>query len=809
MTKSYPQSPKMNFKNHEIYNSYLNSFPLTNDHTRDLIKRGLDEIQISKAQYKTKPSNTSAAAKNALNKISFMYDAEGVPGFYKDKNGAPKQAGVEGLLIPVRDMNGNIISLSVRNDKPKLSNSGKETNKYLAFSSAGKNSGGKVTQTTHCPIINGSAIEKAGNSVRITEGILKADVATALDPDMYCLGMHGLSIPRDLANVVTELEIAELRICLDAGEDSNSDMQQAKAKILKFCEDIGIDYKFETWDAKFGKGIDDVLAAGHKDKIRICTPEEEQKFNKITIDVQGGSLSINATQGEKELIKAGLPIYKRGKKLVRPIIQETDASKGRRTKVAVLHEISEIRMTDYLCQVAYWQRIGFGSEPYLINPPKDVAKTILNRFGAWNFHALSGVILTPTLRPDGSILDKIGYDNATHLYLLDKPEMPPVKYEPTKDDALKSLEMLEDIIAGFPFVDDASKSVALSAMITPIIRGACSVVPMHVISAPTPGTGKSYLLDTVSYITLGQPCPIIAAGKTEEETEKRLGAALLSGQSIISIDNLNGDLYGDALCQIIERPFVTVRILGKSEQVTIESRSTLFANGNNIRLTGDITRRAIQCSLDAKCERPEIREFKFDPVEMVSADRGKYISAILTIIRAYIVAGKPNTIKPKLASFEQWSDLVRSALVWLGRTDPLATIEKARQEDPRLAEMILVFTSIWEATQGEPHTAKELMYLAIEKEETKDKTVYLQPELKEALTLVASDNRGMIDTKRLGMWLGRHKGRVCNGLRLESRTDDHGHAASWWLVDTNDRGLADKSGLKSTEMDIDEDTLPM
>lgn len=812
MTKSYERTPHVTAKNHDIYTSYLKNFSLDRAHESGLKNRGLKLEHISKAEYATKPNSKSDAAQKALNNLVHLHDLNGVPGFYRDKNGGAVQAAVTGLLIPVRDLNGKIVSLSVKNENPKMTNSGKPANKYLAFSSAGKKDGAKVTQTTHCPSLTGTAREISGTTARITEGILKADIATALDPEMYCFGMHGLNIPHDLAQVIEELEICELHICLDAGEDQNSDMKLAKSKLLEFCRNIGIDCVFETWDPEYGKGIDDVLAAGHKDKIQILDEEYTKRIDLRTIEVQGGSLSQNATEGEEELIKAGLPIYQRSKKLVTPVIQEADAPKGRRTKIAVLNEISDTRLTDHLCQVAFWLRVPEDGNSYLINPPPNIAKTILGRFGEWKFPHLSGVILTPTLRNDGTIIEDLGYDEQTRLFLLDKPPMPPLKNEPSKHDALECLNQLETLISGFPFVDEASKSVALSAMITPIIRGACSVVPMHVISAPTPGTGKSYLLDTISYIALGQPCPIMAAGKTEEETEKRLGAALLSGQSIISIDNLNGDLSGDALCQIIERPFVNVRILGKSEQVTIESRTTLFANGNNIRLTGDITRRAIQCILDAEEERPEMREFKFDPVEDVMKDRGQFIAHILTIVRAYIAAGKPNMIKPKLASFEDWSDLVRSCLVWLGRVDPLDTIEKARQEDPKLNEMKLVFAEIWRVTEGQDFTVKQLVGLAIEKhggKEEGEKAVYLQPELKEALTSVAADRRGMICTRRLGHWLSRHKGRICMGLRLENHADKHGHAARWWLVKIHDSGSAEESGSKLIEEEFEEDDMPM
>jgi hypothetical protein len=68
--------------------------------------------------------------------------------------------------------------------------------------------------------------------------------------------------------------------------------------------------------------------------------------------------------------------------------------------------------------------------------------------------------------------------------------------------------------------------------------------------------------------------PVISTGKDEIEMEKRLGAALMTGQPLISIDNISGELGGDALCQIIERPVVDIRVLGVSKKVRIEARGT-------------------------------------------------------------------------------------------------------------------------------------------------------------------------------------------------------------------------------------------
>jgi len=84
--------------------------------------------------------------------------------------------------------------------------------------------------------------------------------------------------------------------------------------------------------------------------------------------------------------------------------------------------------------------------------------------------------------------------------------------------------------------------------------------PLHAIRAFTPGSGKSFLVDLAAVIATGRRCPVIAAGKTEEETEKRLGALLRDAVPVVSIDNVNGELGGDMLCQLMERPLVRVRI---------------------------------------------------------------------------------------------------------------------------------------------------------------------------------------------------------------------------------------------------------
>ncbi|WP_426751575.1 bifunctional DNA primase/polymerase [Myxococcus sp. Y35] len=499
---------------------------------------------------------------------------------------------------------------------------------------------------------------------------------------------------------------------------------------------------------------------------------------KPVIELVAGRLAEIASEAEDALVQARVPIYVRGARLVRPVVEEAEAAHGRRTKIARLAKLEGTYTRDLMARHAKFARFDKrAGELVTADPPLDVAQTVLAREGEWRFPTLAGVITCPTMRPDGSILSAPGYDAETRLVLMAPPNMPAIPDAPTPHDAQKALAVLLALLDEFPFVDDASRSVALSAIITPVVRGAFPVSPGHVFSASTPGTGKSFACDVAAAVALGQPMPVMSAGPSEEEMEKRLSSAIMTGQPLVSLDNVSAPLGGDALCQILERPIVEVRVLGKSELIRVESRSTMYATGNNILLRGDVTRRMLLARLEANMERPELRAFKRNPVAEVLADRGRYVAAALTIARAYVVAGRPACAAAPLASFQGWSDTVRSALIWLGCADPCATMETARAEDPLMAMHRSVLTA-WAERLGTGaekwRTAADLLK---EAERFDPHSPALQA-FKDAISAVSS-NRGRPDGRTLGKWLSKHKGRPVDGLRIVGQSDHHG--SRWWV----------------------------
>jgi hypothetical protein len=503
-------------------------------------------------------------------------------------------------------------------------------------------------------------------------------------------------------------------------------------------------------------------------------------------------ISLLTTRTQQMLINARVPFYQRGGELVRPIIRTVKAAHGRLTKTALLKLITPVFMRDTMCRHSHWERCNPTTLEWLkTTAPMNVALTLLARDGVWGFPEIVGIIATPTMRPDGSLLLKQGYDPATRLLLIEPPKMPEIPDQPTREDALKALALLEDLISESPFDDEASRAVALSGLITPVVRGAFPVAPMHVSSAPVAGSGKSFLWDLVAAISAGQQrMPVMAAGN-EEETMKRLAGVLLTGQPLISIDNVNGELKGDLLCQAIEQHILDVRPLGRSDIIRIETGGvTIFATGNNITIVGDLCRRTITSRLDAKLENPQLKPYRNDPIRTILDDRGTYIAAGLTICRAYIVAGRPGLL-PRLASFEGWSDTVRSALVWLGKSDAIDTMQSIRDEDPQRVALSDLLHA-WSQDQGVGAGTSVPLAVIIDKSVATEKLGGIEtgefkyPDLNAAVraatSLIAGPTMGAkCDPARFGQYCKAMKGRIVDELRLVNRPSTRGGAATWWV----------------------------
>jgi hypothetical protein len=508
-----------------------------------------------------------------------------------------------------------------------------------------------------------------------------------------------------------------------------------------------------------------------------------------TIQIVGGQLPRVINETEDALVASGLPIFSRAGTLVEPTSEDMLAAGGHKTRVAQLHAFSSDSFLRPVAECATFQKFNIKQNSWLeIDPPTQLVRTVLANPRCYKFPRVSGVITTPTLRPDGSLLDDAGYDIETELFLLPGVQLPPIPQHPTKDQARTALAILTDLFSEFTFKGMGSdpdhlrlnRSVALSGLLTVLVRGSLPTAPMHLVRAHTPGTGKSYLIDTVAVVTTGRLCPVLTPSRNKEETEKRLHSVILNGLAIISLDNCTHDLGGELLCQIAERSVIRIRILGRNDIPECECHTALFATGNNITFKGDMVRRGIVCNLEARDERPELREFKRDALKTARANRATYVAAGLTIMRAYLAAGAPAVCGP-FGSYAEWSTMVRSPLVWLGEPDPVASVDATLIEDPELADLRELFEWwLGELKLDEGYASARLAEIGNERP-----AGFNPNPLKELFLRVVGDKNGGISTKRLGEWLSRSCGRVVRigGHRywLLKGRDAHTHAALFRL----------------------------
>jgi putative DNA primase/helicase len=194
-------------------------------------------------------------------------------------------------------------------------------------------------------------------------------------------------------------------------------------------------------------------------------------------------------------------------------------------------------------------------------------------------------------------------------------------------------------------------------------------------------------------------------------------------------------------------------------------------------------------TLDPACETPATRRFKGDPLGQVQRQRALYVGYALTIVRAYVQAGYPAQSLLPLNSYGQWTQLVRSALVWLGIEDPATAIFESMNDDPD-TETLGRILALWHAKyQDRPIPLRIAMGYEIGS---------VKNELYELLREVG-EYKGLVNSRRIGRWIARKEGRLVNGMRFERDANKTGGSERWRVV-----VLSDKGAVASQE-DNDED----
>jgi len=301
-------------------------------------------------------------------------------------------------------------------------------------------------------------------------------------------------------------------------------------------------------------------------------------------------------------------------------------------------------------------------------PPLYIAEDLLERPPEeWTLPPLVGLVQSPPIRPDGEIVTEPGYDPVTRT--LYAPEdgfsLGPVPEEPTDEDIRSAVETILEMFCDFPFVQDehdANRANAIAALITAVVRPIIDgPVPLYIVTKPVMGSGASLLQKVIAAAATGVEPVVVPTPATREEWEKRIFSLLLQGRPAVILDNVEGTLSSEALAVVLTTQQFTGRVLGQSRVIELPARTFWMANGNNVQLGGDMARRVWVTRIDPHMAMPWLRtEFRHpDLIGWVMENRGAIVAAVLTLVRAWIRAGRPAPRQvPPVGGYESWRDVV-------------------------------------------------------------------------------------------------------------------------------------------------------
>lgn len=243
------------------YKALLEELNLSEEHRADLTRRGFRLEDIKRYGYRSFPVRGRAAlAKKLVERFGADICAS-VPGLFlkTDPDGEYwSLAGPAGMLIPVRDPEGRIVALKVRVDDPGVGP------KYLYVSSK-KYDGPGPGAPIHVPLHASGTTSHT--EIRLTEGELKADLASTLDP-VFTVSIPGVSAWRGIIPYFQNTGAQSVRLAFDADFNENNHVARGLVRTALAIERKTLaTVALELWSPDKGKGIDDLLANGHVPRL--------------------------------------------------------------------------------------------------------------------------------------------------------------------------------------------------------------------------------------------------------------------------------------------------------------------------------------------------------------------------------------------------------------------------------------------------------------------------------------------------------------------------------------------------------------
>ena len=458
---------------------------------------------------------------------------------------------------------------------------------------------------------------------------------------------------------------------------------------------------------------------------------------------------------------------------------------GQRRVRAATVPIIRKAMSDSITYVRHRQ-----DERVMVSPPKDLVENVIasERFP---FPILRGIARAPFFTAAGKMVRAPGYDPASGMFLAIDAGLviPDVPEHPTTEQVAQAVADIRDVVCDFPFDGDASIAHFYGAMILPsvitMIRGA---TPFHIFGAPAPRSGKTYLGKIAATPAVGEigaeilPRSSPKSHEPDAETRKKIIAILKAGKTVQLFDNIEGDVDSDSLKSVLTSRLVSGRLLGTNDDPDYVNNTTWLGTANNAKFSAELRERSVSIRIDAEMERPGARDdFKHkNVVQHALENRGNLIAAVLTIVQAWIAAGRPqpDIPPPAFGTYEAWSEVIGGILAFAEIPGFLANREEfddqsASDDEDAFRTFVLAWSERREVTYGEH--GEPIRGAAIAPA-THVKSADLVP-LAAELKIIDSATSDRAQLTKLGILLRKHLGQVAGDYQIAHDKADR----KWFL----------------------------
>jgi len=241
-----------------IYTEFLNKLTLNDIHKKNMLDRGLFYSTIKSKQYRSIPNDYNTR-QNICRELQVKYGENALCGisgfFFNRKVGKWDFYAPKGMLIPCRNLNGEIVTLQIRLDEIV------DKQRYKNFSSAGFYKGTPCYAHVHVAYNK----EKSVDNIIVTEGPIKADITCQL-MNRTVLALPGVgALHKELISILKEFNANSIDIAFDMDILDKVPVQKALNYLQDRLDEENIEYTQLLWkdyylkDKKL-KGIDDYLA---------------------------------------------------------------------------------------------------------------------------------------------------------------------------------------------------------------------------------------------------------------------------------------------------------------------------------------------------------------------------------------------------------------------------------------------------------------------------------------------------------------------------------------------------------------------